>query len=89
VFSVKRCLRRGRAECATILNSALAPRSATVGPEGIPATSQALLALLPQAVRNAVLARFRISSAASAVGSGVGTNGNAARIDYSDGVVSS
>ncbi len=58
-----------------------------MGPEGIPASSDALLALLPEALRDAVLAHFG-GAVTSAVGTAVGTNENAAGIVDSDGAVS-
>jgi hypothetical protein len=56
------------------------------GSEGIPASSDALLALLPEALRAAVIAHFG-GGAPSAVGTGVGTNENAVGIVDSDGAV--
>lgn len=57
---------------------------AKMGSEKIPASSESLLALLPEALRDAVLAHFGTGPAASAVG----TNDNAVGIVDSDGVVS-
>jgi hypothetical protein len=59
-----------------------------MGPEGIPASSEALLALLPEALRAAVLAHFGQVPTTSGVGTTVGTNDNAAGIEDSDGVLS-
>jgi hypothetical protein len=56
------------------------------GSEGIPASSDALLALLPETLRAAVLAHFG-GTASSTVGTAVGTNENAAGINDSGGAV--
>ncbi|MDB4886330.1 MAG: hypothetical protein JWN79_1768, partial [Gemmatimonadetes bacterium] len=56
------------------------------GSEGIPASSDALLTLLPEALRAAVIAHFG-GAAPSAVGTGVGTHENAVGIIDSDGAV--
>jgi hypothetical protein len=61
---------------------------ATMRPESIPASSEALLALLPEALRDAVLAHFGMGPTASTVGTAVGTNDTAAGISDSDGGVS-
>jgi hypothetical protein len=61
---------------------------ATTAAEGLPASSEALLALLPAALRGAVLAHFGLAPAMNAVGTAVGTNDDAAGIEDSDGVVS-
>lgn len=55
--------------------------------DGMPASSAGLLALLPAALRSAVLAHFSLGST-NGVGTGVGTNDEAAGVDDPDGVVS-
>lgn len=57
------------------------------GPEGIPASSEGLLALLPADLRRAVLAHFAVGTA-NGVGTDVGTNDKAAGISDPDGAVS-
>ena len=47
-------------------------------PVGIPAASAALLALLLEALRDAVLAHCGLATATGAVGTAVGTDDNAA-----------
>lgn len=54
--------------------------------EGIPASTDALLALLPETLRVAVLAHFAGTST-MAVGTYVDTNENAAEAEGSDGAV--
>ncbi|CAN5864089.1 hypothetical protein BH11GEM1_BH11GEM1_20490 [soil metagenome] len=56
-----------------------------MGPEGIPVSSDALL---PEALRDAVLAHFGLGAVMGAGGTAVGTNENAAGIIDSNGAVS-
>lgn len=58
------------------------------GPDGVPASSDALLALLPVTLRAAVLAHFAQLPSTDDVGTVVGTNDNAAGIGDSGGAVS-
>ncbi len=59
-----------------------------MGPEGIPASSEALLALLPEALRAAVLAHLRQAPTTNGVGTAVGTNDGAAETSGLGGAVS-
>jgi len=57
------------------------------GPEGVPTSSEALLAMLPAELRSAVLVHFGVAEG-HVVGTNVGTNESTVRIDDSDGAVS-
>ncbi len=56
--------------------------------DGLPPLTETLIALLPEALRAAVLAHFGGGSLGAAVGTSVGTNDSAAGIDDSGGAVS-